>query len=54
LAKVISGKLNKTVSWNTIQKYLDELVKIDKVQPIPLPHSKIEGKNGLIVYQLKK
>lgn len=54
LAKTISPKVGRTVSWNTVQKYLDELVQIGKVQLIPLPHSKIEGKTGLTVYQLKK
>jgi len=54
LAKTISPKVGRTVSWNTVQKYLDELVQIGKVQPMPLPHSKIEGKTGLTVYQLKK
>jgi len=54
LAKLISVKSNKTISWNTIQKYLDELVELDKIQPVVLPHSKIDGKNGLTVYQLKK
>ena len=54
LAKIISGERGKKISWNTVQKYLEELVKLDKVQPIALPHSKIEGKNGIIVYQLKK
>jgi len=54
LAKIISGKLNTRISWNTIQKYLDELVQMNKIQPMPLPHSKIDGKTGLTVYQLKK
>ena len=54
LAKTISPKVGRTVSWNTIQKYLDELVQMDKIQPMPLPHSKIEGKTGLTVYQMKK
>lgn len=54
LAKAISPKLGKTVSWNTVQKYLDELVQVEKVIAMPLPHSKIEGKEGLIVYQMKK
>ena len=53
LAKIVSAKLNKTVSWNTVEKYLIELAGADKVRPIPLPHSKIEGKIGLTVYQLK-
>jgi hypothetical protein len=54
LAKTISPKVGRTVSWNTVQKYLDELVQIGKIQPLPLPHSKIEGKIGLTVYQIKK
>lgn len=54
LAKIISQKVCRTVSWNTVQKYLEELVQMGKVQPMPLPHSKIEGKTGLVVYQLKK
>lgn len=54
LAKIIAPKVGRTVSWNTVQKYLDELVQVDKVQPMSLPHSKIDGKNGLTVYQLKK
>jgi hypothetical protein len=54
LAKMISPKVGRTVSWNTVQKYLDELVQLNKIQPMPLPHSKIEGKTGLVVYQLKK
>lgn len=54
LAKQASQILNRRISWNTVQKYLNELVEMNKVQPMPLPHSKIEGKTGLTVYQLKK
>ena len=54
LAKLISGKSNRAISWNTVQKYLNELIQLDKIQPISLPHSKIEGKDGLTVYTLKK
>jgi hypothetical protein len=54
LAKMISPRVGRTVSWNTVQKYLDELIQLGKIQPMPLPHSKIEGKTGLTVYQLKK
>jgi len=54
LAKMVSPKVGRTVSWNTIHKYLDELVQLGKVQPMPLPHSKIEGKDGLTVYVIKK
>ena len=54
LRRLISQKLGQNISWNTIQKYLEELVQVNKIQPIPLPHSKIEGKDGLIVYAIKK
>jgi hypothetical protein len=54
LAKIISTKHNRSISWNTIEKYLNELTEMNKIQPMPLPHSKIEGKTGLTVYQLKK
>jgi hypothetical protein len=54
LSKVISDKFSKQVSWNTVQKYMNELVEMDKVLPMDLPHSKLEGKVGLTVYQIKK
>ena len=41
-------------SWNTIQKYINELVRADKVAAIQLPHSKIQNKTGVTVYTLKK
>jgi len=54
LAKKVSEGKEKPVSWNTIQKYLDNLVQQEKVQAIVLPHSKDETKKGLTVYTLKK
>jgi len=51
---LITKKFNNNLSWNTIQKYLDELMKDGKISSIPLPHSKIKGKLGLTVYILKK
>ncbi len=54
IRSMISKKIGKEISWNTINKYLEELVKIDKVEAIPTPHSKEEGKKGLTVYILKK
>jgi len=54
LARLASQKINRTLSWNTIQKYLSELVATDKIQAIALPHSKEEGKKGLTVYILKR
>jgi len=44
----------RKISWNTVQKYLQELVESGRVQPIQLTHSKKENKSGLIVYTLKK
>ena len=40
LKKSIDKELKKDVSWNTIKKYLDELVQTDVIQPIRLQHSK--------------
>ena len=54
LARVASEEFGSTVSWNTIQKYLRELIETNRVQAIALPHSKQEGKDGLTVYVLKK
>jgi hypothetical protein len=54
LAKFASEKTGRILSWNTAQKYVQELVEVNKVQPIILPHSKETGKEGLTVYTLKK
>ena len=54
LAKYSSQTLGSAISWNTIQKYVQELVETNKIQAIPLPHSKEENKEGLTVYTLKK
>jgi hypothetical protein len=54
LTRFVSKEVNKSVSWNTVQKYLDELIETQKVQAIELPHSKIENRAGLTVYVLKK
>ncbi|MBU5536947.1 MAG: hypothetical protein QW818_02855 [Candidatus Aenigmatarchaeota archaeon] len=54
ISKEISKTLNRRISWNTVQKYIQELVESGKVQAIQLPHSKIENKSGLVVYTLKK
>lgn len=54
VARDISTKLNRRVSWNTIEKYIKELVAMDKVAPITLPHSKKSGETGLVVYTVKK
>lgn len=54
LEKEVSRKSGKKISWNTIQKYLQELVEIGKVEAVSTPHSKLEGKEGLTVYILKR
>lgn len=54
IKKSIDKELKKAVSWNTIKKYLDELVKTDVIQPIFLSHSKVEKKEGMIVYTIKR
>jgi predicted transcriptional regulator len=54
ITKLISEKLNQKINWNTVKKYINELVNNDKIQPIELPHSKKENKKGLTVYMLKK
>ena len=54
IKKDISKRLGQNVSWNTVQKYINELVQMEKVQKIAAVHCKIEGKNGLMLYQLKK
>lgn len=53
LTKFISKEVNRNLSWNTVQKYLEELVAKEEVQAINLPHSKIENRNGLTMYTLK-
>ncbi|MFH7882326.1 MAG: hypothetical protein QW140_01230, partial [Candidatus Aenigmatarchaeota archaeon] len=53
LRKQISKNLGKSLSWNTVQKYLQELVELGRVEAIPTPHSKREGE-GLTVYILKR
>lgn len=54
LTRFISKQSNKTISWNTVQKYLQELIEANRIQAIILPHSKFEDRNGLTVYTLKK
>ncbi|MEM3393830.1 MAG: hypothetical protein QXY79_02175 [Candidatus Methanomethylicia archaeon] len=54
IKKLISKKFNKNFSWNTIQKYLDELVEAGQVVVKSLPHSKNKDKIGIVVYILKR
>ena len=50
----LSLRLNRNFSWNTVQKYLNELVEVGKVEAIVTPHSKEEGKEGIVVYKKKE
>jgi len=54
LSRLVSEELGARVSWNTVQKYIRELVETNHIQPIALPHSKKSGETGLVVYTLKK
>jgi predicted transcriptional regulator len=54
LRKAASLRLGKEISWNTMKKYLRELVQVNRVQPIILPHCKDPTKEGLTLYTLKK
>lgn len=53
IKKCVEKKIGKSVSWNTIKKYLDELTMLDKVKKIRLPHSKLKDKQGLTLYSLR-
>lgn len=54
LRKFVTKGVGKSVSWNTVQKYLQELVEMGRIEALSTPHSKIEGRGGLTVYILKK
>ncbi|MEM5828046.1 MAG: hypothetical protein QW197_00880 [Candidatus Aenigmatarchaeota archaeon] len=49
----ISERLKKNVSWNTVRKYLEELVKLDRVKKMETPHSKKPNEKGLTLYYLE-
>ena len=54
ICEALFKQLKKKTSWNTVHKYLNELVEFGKIHAVSLPHSKLEGKEGLTVYSLKK
>lgn len=54
ICEEIFNQTKKRISWNTVQKYLKELIEADQITAIQLPHSKSEKKFGLCVYTLKK
>ncbi|MCD6482984.1 MAG: hypothetical protein J7K83_01805 [Candidatus Aenigmarchaeota archaeon] len=53
IKKYVDSKMERNVSWNTIKKYLNELMLLDKVKKIKLPHSKEKDKEGLTLYTLR-
>lgn len=54
IKKEVSQSVNREISWNTVQKYVQELVDSGRLQAIQLSHSKVENKEGLVLYTLKK
>ena len=54
LSRLMAEELDIQTSWNTVQKYVRELVETNHIKPIPLPHSKKSGETGLVVYTLKR
>jgi len=54
MSRIVSEELGTQISWNTVQKYLRELVETNQVKPLLLPHSKKKGETGLTVYSIKK
>jgi len=53
ISEFISQRVGKTISWNTVKKYLEELVRIDKVKRIQTHHSKIPEKTGITLYYME-
>ena len=54
ICEQIHKETGRRISWNTVHKYLMELVEIGKVEVFQLPHSKDPSKAGMKVYALKK
>ncbi len=54
IRSIISKELTRKFSWNTVQKYVNELIQTNRLNATNLPHSKIPNKTGLTVYTLKK
>lgn len=54
LKKLLSEQLKQDFSWNTIQKYLNEMMQANQITSMDLPHTKIPNRTGLTVYTLKK
>jgi len=54
MARLVSDRHNEQISWNTVRKYVNEMIATNKIEAVRLPHSKEEGKDGLTVYMLKR
>ncbi len=54
LTRILSERTGERISWNTVYKYVDELVQANRVKVIKLPHSKESDKDGLSVYMLNE
>jgi len=54
MTRLVSDRLGEKISWNTVRKYVREMIETNNVDVIRLPHSKKEGKDGLTVYMLKR
>lgn len=54
ICRAVSKEAGSTISWNTVYKYIRELVETNRIRPIILPHSKDSKKEGLTVYVIKQ
>jgi Fe2+ or Zn2+ uptake regulation protein len=54
IRRELMKQLKGGTSWNTVYKYVDQLVKVGKVEAVSLLHSKIKGKSGLTLYRLRR
>ncbi len=50
----VNSKIGRNLSWNTVMKYVQELIELGKIEAIALPHSKDPKKFGLTLYRLKR
>ena len=54
MSRIMQEDLKIHASWNTIQKYVRELVETNQIKTISLPHSKKAGETGLVLYTINK
>jgi len=53
ISEFVSQRIGKPISWNTVKKYLEELVRIDKLKKIRTQHSKNPEKEGITLYYME-